>query len=220
VSYRSLRWVNMTGQSVSQRVQNPSGGTLRVDKDGPLVERVKAGDHAAFTELVRRYEGKVYQLALRLTGNEMDAMDVIQDVFLSVYQKIHTFRGAAAFSSWLYRITANAAFAKLNQRRRAASVSIDDVLPVVEEQSAEVSTEWSLKPDAVLSNKEARGALEKAIDSLPDDFRTVVILRDVQNMSNQDVADSLNISVPAVKSRLHRARLILRKKLGEYVNGN
>jgi RNA polymerase sigma-70 factor (ECF subfamily) len=191
-----------------------------VDKDAPLIERVKAGDHAAFTELVRRYEGKVYQLALRLTGNEMDAMDVIQDVFLSVYQKIHTFRGAAAFSSWLYRITANAAFAKLNQRRRAAAVSLDDVLPAVEEQSFDVHSEWSRKPDSVLSNKEARDALEKAISALPEDFRTVVILRDVQNMSNHDVAESLNLSVPAVKSRLHRARLILRKKLGDYLSGH
>src|SRR6187200_2154203 len=78
-------------------------GPLKADKDLPLVELVKAGDHAAFTELVKRYEGKVYQLALRLTGNDMDAYDVIQDVFLSVFQKIHTFRGHAAFSSWLYR---------------------------------------------------------------------------------------------------------------------
>lgn len=210
----------MTGQSsVTQKTQLP-GGTARVDKDAPLIERVKAGDHAAFTELVRRYEGKVYQLALRLTGNEMDAMDVIQDVFLSVYQKIHTFRGAAAFSSWLYRITANAAFAKLNQRRRAAAVSLDDVLPAVEEQSFDVHSEWSRKPDSVLSNKEARDALEKAISALPEDFRTVVILRDVQNMSNHDVAESLNLSVPAVKSRLHRARLILRKKLGDYLSGH
>src|SRR5512140_1130971 len=210
----------MTSQqsSIGPKPQFAAGGAPRVDKDAPLIERVKAGDHAAFEELVRRYEGKVYQLALRLTGNEMDAMDVIQDVFLSVYQKIDTFRGAAAFSSWLYRITANAAFAKLNQRRRAAAVSLDDVLTAVEEQSHDVHTEWSLKPDAVLSNKEARDALEKAIAALPDDFRTVVILRDVQNMSNQDVAESLNLSVPAVKSRLHRARLILRKRLGDYLS--
>jgi RNA polymerase sigma-70 factor, ECF subfamily len=189
-----------------------------VDKDGPLVERVKAGDHAAFTELVKRYEGKVYQLALRLTGNGMDAGDVIQDVFLSVYQKIHTFRGAAAFSSWLYRITANASFAKLNQRRRAAAVSLDDVLPAVEEQSSDLYSEWSLKPDAVLFNKETREALERAINELPEEFRTVVVLRDVQNLSNQEVADILNLSIPAIKSRLHRARLVLRKKLGEYLD--
>jgi RNA polymerase sigma-70 factor (ECF subfamily) len=210
----------MTEQTSAAQKAQLASGTPRVDKDSPLIERVKAGDHAAFTELVHRYEGKVYQLALRLTGNEMDAMDVIQDVFLSVYQKIHTFRGAAAFSSWLYRITANAAFAKLNQRRRAAAVSIDDVLPAVEEQSSDIHSEWSQKPDAVLSNKEARDALEKEIQNLPDDFRTVVILRDVQNMSNQDVAEILHLSVPAVKSRLHRARLILRKRLGDYLSGH
>lgn len=189
-----------------------------MDKDWPLVERAKAGDHAAFTELVKRYEGKVYQLALRLTGNRMDASDVIQDVFLSVYQKIHTFRGAAAFSSWLYRITANASFAKLNQRRRAAAVSLDDVLPAVEDLSSDLFTDWSLKPDTVLSNKEAREALEKAINALPDEFRTVVVLRDVQNLSNQEVAEILKLSIPAIKSRLHRARLVLRKKLGEYLD--
>lgn len=194
-------------------------GPLKEDKDLPLVERVKSGDHAAFNELVRRYEGKVYQLALRLTGEEMDAMDVIQEVFLSVYTKIHTFRGHAAFSSWLYRITANAAFARLNQRKRTAAVSIDDVLPMVEEKSRDLFTEWSQKPDMALFNKEARLALEEAINALPDDFRTVVILRDVQNMSNQEVAEVLNLSIPAVKSRLHRARLSLRRRLGQYLGG-
>lgn len=199
-----------------ERATRPPG-PLKADKDLPLVELVKAGDHAAFTELVRRYEGKVYQLALRLTGNDMDAMDVIQDVFLSVYQKIHTFRGHAAFSSWLYRITANAAFAKLNQRKRAAAVSIDDVLPVVEEKASDGPSEWFQKPDVALFSQETRSALEDAINGLPDDFRTVVILRDVQDLSNQEVADILNLSIPAVKSRLHRARLALRRRLGEYL---
>lgn len=194
-------------------------GPLKEDKDLPLVERVKAGDHAAFDELVRRYENKVYQLAFRLTGDEMDAADVIQDVFVSVYTKIHTFRGHAAFSSWLYRITANAAFARLNQRKRAAAVALEDVMPAVEEKSRELFSEWSQKPDAALFSKEARVALKQAIDSLPDDFRTVVMLRDVQNLSNQDVADILKLSIPAVKSRLHRARLMLRRMLGEYLGG-
>ena len=189
------------------------------DKDAPLIERIIAGDQAAFTELVRRYEGKVYQLALRLTGNQMDANDVIQEVFLSVYQKLHTFRGQAAFSSWLYRITANASFAKLNQRKRAAAVSIDDVLPAVEGQSpGGTFSEWSQKPDTILFNKEARAALEKAINDLPEEFRTVVILRDVENQSNQEVAEILNLSVAAVKSRLHRARRALRRTLGEYLD--
>lgn len=189
------------------------------DKDAPLIERIIAGDQVAFTELVRRYEGKVYQLALRLTGNQMDANDVIQEVFLSVYQKLHTFRGQAAFSSWLYRITANASFAKLNQRKRAAAVSIDDVMPAVEGQSpGGTFSEWSQKPDTILFNKEARAALEKAISDLPEEFRTVVILRDVENQSNQEVAEILNLSVAAVKSRLHRARLALRRTLGEYLD--
>lgn len=188
------------------------------DKDGPLIERVMAGDQAAFTELVKLYQGKVYQLALRLTGNQMDANDVLQDVFLSVYQKIHTFRGAAAFSSWLYRITANASFARLNQRKRAAVVSIDDVLPAVEGRTpAKSFSEWSQPPDVVLFNKEAREALGIALAELPEEFRTVVVLRDVENMSNQEVADILQLSVAAVKSRLHRARLALRRKLGEYL---
>jgi RNA polymerase sigma-70 factor (ECF subfamily) len=187
------------------------------DKDEALVERVKNRDHSAFAEVVRRYQGKVYQLALRLTGNEMDAMDVIQDVFLSVWQKIHTFRGAAAFSSWLYRITANAAFARLNKRRRTAAVSLDDILPAVEESGGEHLVDWPEKPDTILYNKEAREALDRAITALPEDFRTVVVLRDVEGLSNQEVADILNLSVPAVKSRLHRARLILRKRLGQFL---
>lgn len=188
------------------------------DKDGPLIERVLAGDQAAFTELVKLYQGKVYQLALRLTGNQMDANDVLQEVFLSVYQKIHTFRGAAAFSSWLYRITANASFARLNQRKRAAAVSLEDVLPAVENQDPKNSfSEWSQSPDTILFNKEAREALEKAISALPEEFRTVVVLRDIENLSNQEVGEILNLSVAAVKSRLHRARLALRKQLGDFL---
>jgi RNA polymerase sigma-70 factor (ECF subfamily) len=198
--------------------ETAAGRTVGVDKDRELVDLVKRGDHSAFGDLVHRYEGKVYQLAMRLTGNEMDAMDVIQDVFLSVYQKIHSFRGDASFSSWLYRITANAAFAKLNQRKRAAAVSIDDVLPTVEEQAGDVLAEWSQKPDAALFNKEARDALDSAIRGLPDDFRTVLVLRDVEGLSNQEVAEILSLSVPAVKSRLHRARLAIRKSLGEFLD--
>ncbi|HEX7880917.1 MAG TPA: sigma-70 family RNA polymerase sigma factor, partial [Candidatus Eisenbacteria bacterium] len=134
--------------------------------------------------------------------------------------KIHTFRGHAAFSSWLYRITANAAFARLNQRKRHAAVSLDDVLPVIEEAGADDgSSEWAQKPDLALFNKETREALESAIQALPDDFKTVVVLRDIQNLSNQEVADILNLSIPAVKSRLHRARLALRRKLGDYLGG-
>jgi RNA polymerase sigma-70 factor (ECF subfamily) len=214
-----IAMADRTGVEPDSKPPRPLG-PLKADKDLPLVERVKAGDHAAFNELVKRYEGKVYQLALRLTGNDMDANDVIQDVFLSVFQKIHTFRGHAAFSSWLYRITANAAFARLNQRKRQAAVSLDDVLPVIEEASAsDGSSEWAQKPDLALFNKQTREALESAIQALPADFKTVVVLRDIQNLSNQEVADVLNLSIPAVKSRLHRARLALRRKLGDYLGG-
>lgn len=186
--------------------------------DDQLVAELKKGDSSAFQELVSRHQAKVYQLALKLTRNETDAEDVLQETFLRVYNRIETFRGDAAFSSWLYRIAANASFAKLGERRKHEHVDIDDVYPEYEQGKMPQTADWSRQPDSVLLSKEALGILDEAISELPEDFRIVIVLRDVQGLSNAQAADILDLTVAAVKSRLHRARLFLRRRLSEYFN--
>jgi RNA polymerase sigma-70 factor (ECF subfamily) len=184
--------------------------------DDQLVAELKRGDQAAFRELVNRHQAKVYQLALKLTRNETDAEDVLQETFLRVYNRIETFRGEAAFSSWLYRIAANASFAKLGERKKHDHADLDDIHPEYEAGLTQPVNDWSRQPDSVLMSKETLGLLDKAISELPEEFRVVVLLRDVQGLSNAQVADILDLTVAAVKSRLHRARLVLRKKLSDY----
>jgi RNA polymerase sigma-70 factor (ECF subfamily) len=184
--------------------------------DTELVDQLKRGDTTAFRELVDRHSSKVYQLALKLTRNETDAEDVLQETFLRVYHRIETFRGEAAFSSWLYRIAANACFAKLGERKKHEHLDIEDVHPDFEAPKGGVTNDWSRQPDSVLLGKEATGVLKDAVDQLPEDFRVVFLLRDVEGLSNAQAAEILDLTVAAVKSRLHRARLVLRKKLADY----
>ena len=186
----------------------------RVD-DQTLVQGILDGDVKAFEELVGRYENKVFRLAIKLTRNETLAEEVLQEVFLRVYEKLYTFRGESAFSSWLYRIAANVCFAKLNVEKKHIHTDLDDEMSQIEiggmgsDQPAET-------PDQALLSEEAQRLISEAIDKLPDDFRVVVLLRDVEGLSNEEVARILGLTVPAVKSRLHRARLTLRKKLAGY----
>ena len=183
--------------------------------DQELVERILAKDVQAFNELVSRYENKVYRLAIKLTRNETLAEEVLQEVFLRVYEKLHTFRGESQFSSWLYRIAANVCFAKLNSEKKHAHSDLDDELPQVETGGG-LGDVWIETPDQSVLSDEAQRLISEAIDKLPEDFRVVLVLRDVEGMSNDEVSRILGLSVPAVKSRLHRARLALRKRLAGY----
>ena len=184
--------------------------------DDELVDLLKQGDTTAFSELVDRHYSKVYQLALKLTRNETDAEDVLQETFLRVFHRIETFRGEAAFSSWLYRIAANACFAKLGDRRKHEHLNIDDFYPEFENGRLPPTSDWSRQPDSVVLSKEAADVMDEAVAQLPEDFRVVFVLRDVEGLSNAQVAQILDLTVAAVKSRLHRARLALRRKLAEY----
>jgi len=186
----------------------------RVD-DHTLLKQTVEGDTAAFEELVSRYENKVYRLAIKLTRNETLAEEVMQEVFLRVYQKADTFRGESAFSSWLYRVAANACFAKLKSERRHDHSDLDDDLPQMETGGIGVDP-WAETPDRAVLNDEAMRLINSAIEKLPEDFRVVLVLRDVEGLSNEEVATILDLSVPAVKSRLHRGRLAMRKKLAGY----
>jgi RNA polymerase sigma-70 factor (ECF subfamily) len=181
--------------------------------DTDLVASFREGNTKAFRELVRRYQAKAYALALRLTSNEADAQEVLQDTFLSVYRKFDTFRGDAAFSSWLYRITANAALMKVRSRGQRKDISLDVTDP--EEGEHIELRDWSDDAERLVMNRDAAQKIAKAVDQLPEKYRVVFLLREVEELSTQEVAEALGLSTPTVKTRLHRARLYLRNLLGK-----
>ncbi len=185
--------------------------------DNELIEKFTKGCQASFEEIVRRYETKAYNLAMRLTRNQEDAEEVLQDVFVTVYRKVAGFEGKSKFSSWLYRITVNAAFMKLRKRRQDHSVALEDVMPNLHSiTTLAPQNTFSIPCDSLAVSNEVRQALEGAITRLPEEYRAVFVLRDIDGLSNKEVGDILDLSIPAVKSRLHRSRLMLRKRLRRF----
>lgn len=184
--------------------------------DLDLIANFQKGCTRSFEQLISRYETKVHNLAMRLTRNTEDAEEVLQDVFVTVYRKIDGFEGKAKFSSWLYRITVNAAFMKLRKRKQDQSVSLDDMLPHLQNKAITQQDAFGARSDSLALNNEIREALETAIGKLPDDYRAVFILRDIDGLSNKEVGEILGLSIPAVKSRLHRSRLMLRRRLRRF----
>lgn len=184
--------------------------------DVALVDSFKAGNISAFEEIVSRYESKVMNLSLRFTRNQEDAEEVLQDVFTTVYRKIDGFRGQSAFSSWLYRIVVNAAFMKLRKKKQNQAISMEDLAPAVKQYCIERDDAAWPHSHNVAVTRELQEVLQKAIDRLPDQYRAVFVLRDVDGLSNQETGQILDLSIPAVKSRLHRSRIMLRKKLQRY----
>ncbi|RPH78076.1 MAG: sigma-70 family RNA polymerase sigma factor [Candidatus Rokuibacteriota bacterium] len=192
----------------------------RVDVDADLVEALRRNEPDAAERLVQRYGDRVYRLAMRITGLNEDAEEAAQDALWTAARKIHMFKGESAFGSWVYRITANAAYQKLRTRRqKAAEISMDDVLPSLDGDGRhfEPMDDWSNRVDEQALQGELRRVLQQAIDGLPADYRTALVLHDVEGLSNPDIAEALNISLPAVKSRVHRSRLFVRKHLADYL---
>lgn len=183
--------------------------------DIELVAGLQQGDASAFSELLTRYTEKVNHLALRITRNQEDAEEILQDVFVTVFKKVDRFEGKSAFSSWLYRITVNTAFMKLRKRKQSQAVSLDEVGEAANENFSGKRSDTS-DVNFISSRHELRAQLDAAIEKLPDEYKAIFILRDVDGLSNQEVGEILNLSVPAVKSRLHRSRLMLRKKLQRF----
>jgi RNA polymerase sigma-70 factor (ECF subfamily) len=182
-----------------------------------LVKRFCAGSMDAFEEIVARYETKVFNLAMRFCRNQEDAEEVIQDVFTTLFQKLKGFEGKSAFSSWLYRIVVNASFMKLRKRKQQnATVSLEDLTPLVRQQCMERESQSLARSDSITLSKELRDRLEDAIGKLPEEYRAVFVLRDVDGLSNEEVGEILDLSIPAVKSRLHRSRIMLRRKLSRF----
>lgn len=184
-------------------------------QDLELIQAVLTGEEAAFEELLERYSSRVMNLAMRVTRNTEDAEEVLQDVFITMFKKLSSFESRSAFSSWVYRVTMNAAFMKIRARNRRRTVSIEEI-------DSELKNSWtsnrsdSADIEYISTRHEIRSILQAAIDRLPFEYRAIFILRDIDGLSNQSTSDVLGISVPAVKSRLHRARVILREELNEY----
>jgi len=181
-----------------------------------LIERVQVSDHEAFEALFHRYLSAVYRQAIRLLGDQAEAEEVVQEVFLTVYEKAHTFRGHSAFSTWLYRITMNAALTKLRQRKRSKAVSLEGFLPRFGEDGHHLQrpvVDWSKDLEGGLADEEMHRLLRQALGQLPPMDRTVVVLSELEGHSDREIGAALGLSVGAVKSRLHRSRLLLRGKL-------
>jgi RNA polymerase sigma-70 factor (ECF subfamily) len=198
----------------------PAAGPRRPDPDAALVESLRRGDPEAPERLVATFGDRVYRLAIRITSNEQDAEEVVQDALWTAARKIDTFKGESAFGSWLYRITANAAYQKLRARRgKNHEISWEDLLPTFDDGGKHVEPvgDWSNKVEDEALQSELRGVLGTAIDELPPDYRTAFLMHDVEGMSNPEIAESLGISLPAVKSRVHRSRLFLRQRLARYL---
>jgi RNA polymerase sigma-70 factor, ECF subfamily len=180
-----------------------------------LVAAAKKGDTGAFQELVTRYEKKIFRVTMNITRNQQDAEDAMQDAFLKAYAHLKDFSGGSRFYTWLVRIAANEALMRL-RKRRPNVVSLDEPVDGEEDLLPREVKDWGPSPLDRFAQTEMRGILENAIDALAPDFRTVFVLRDIEELSTEETAKALNISVPAVKSRLLRARLKLREKLDRY----
>ena len=181
--------------------------------ESALVAQAKAGDQNAFAELVNRYERKIYRLAKNITQNDEDAEDVLQDAFLKAYTHLDNFKGDSKFYTWIVRIAVNEALMRLRKRKTDRTVPLDEPVELGEETVTREIAVWEDNPEQRYSKEEWRHILDEAVDSLKPDFRTVFVLRDIEELSTEDTAEALGISIPAVKSRLLRARLALREKL-------
>ena len=187
--------------------------------DTVLVQGLKNGQEWAFEALVRVFGARMLSTARRLVGNEEDARDVVQSAYLSAFRAIGEFQGSAQLSTWLHRIVVNTALMRLRSRRRKPEESIEALLPVFQADGhfVERFSSWDVPADQLLEQQETRRQVRSAIDRLPDTYRTVLVLRDIEELSTQEVAEALDLTPSAVKVRLHRARQALLTLLRPHV---
>lgn len=193
------------------------------EADPELLTRLRKGDAGALEVLMSRYAARVYRLAYGITRNQADAEEVAQDVFLTICRKGDTFAGRSALGSWIYRVTTNAALNKRRGKRQELETSLEEHMPKFkadghrEGDRAWVLADWSQDPERDLLAGETRAVLNRALDGLPEHYRAVLVLRDVEELSSEAVAEVLGESIASVKSRLHRARLALREQLTRHL---
>jgi RNA polymerase sigma-70 factor (ECF subfamily) len=187
--------------------------------DSDLLEAARGGDYAAFEKLVRRFRDRVFRLARGMTSNDAEAEEVVQDTFLNIFRRLAAFRGDSTVSSWIYRVAANAALMRLRRQRRKPHLSLEDTRPDFTDDGTrfiEEPGEWARQPDEQLLDRELGNRIETAIGELPEKYRLVLLLRDVEGLSNEEAANALGVTIPTVKSRLHRSRLFVRDELETY----
>lgn len=189
------------------------------DDEPVLVAAAKAGDVSAFETLVGRYERKIFRLTQNITQNREDAEDAMQEAFLKAYEHLEEFQGNSRFYTWLVRIAVNQALMKL-RRRRPNQVSLDEEIDTGEEMMPREVEDWGPSPEERYGQTELSGILSGVIAELEPPFRIVFQLRDIEELSTEETAEALGLSIPAVKSRLLRARLKLRQKLNKYFRGS
>ena len=187
-----------------------------VSEEMQLVRRAKRGDDQAFEELVRRYDRNVFRIAQHITQNREDAEDVVQEAFLKAYSNLAKFQEQSKFYTWLVRIAVNEALMKLRRRKPERTVSLDEEVKTEDDSLPREVADWSPNPEQMYNQAELRDILTRTIQGLPAGFRTVFVLRDVEGLSTEETADALELSIPAVKSRLLRARLQLRERLNRF----
>ena len=197
-------------------MQAESSHSGRSDHD--LLAAVRAGDFGAFEEIVRRYRDRIYRMAHGMTASPSEAEEVVQETFLSLFRSLASFRGDSAVGTWIFRVASNTALMALRRRRRKPLLSIEDSIPegVPVTRGLGPSGEWARQPDEKLLSKELGSHIQRALARLPEKYRLVLLLRDVEGLSNDEVAEALGITVPTVKSRLHRSRLFVRDELERY----
>jgi len=193
-------------------------GELEPHPDVALVARVRGGDVSAYDTLVRKYERQLFRIAQHITQNREDAEDVMQDAFLKAYEKLEQFQGNSKFYTWLVRIAVNESLMRLRKRRTGKMVSIDEDIETEEGSVPRDLADWAPDPEQNYNQAELAEILRKTIQGLPQGFRIVFVLRDVEGLSIEETASITNLSIPAVKSRLHRARAFLRNELNEKFN--
>lgn len=191
------------------------------ETDQALLARLARGELDALDGLIARHSGRIYRLALGITRNAADAEEVVQDVLFTLVQKGHTFEGRAAVSSWIHRVTVNAALVK-RRGHKNLEVPLDSLLPTFRPDghragdAALLRFDWSETPESELLSREVQAIVRAAMDRLPAPYRAVLVLRDIEGLSNEETAAAVNESVGAVKSRLHRARMALREMLTQH----
>lgn len=196
----------------------PAGQAGADIDEAALLARLRRGDDDAFEQVVRTYSGRLLAVTRRILGTEEDARDALQDAFLSAFKSLPRFEGGSLLSTWLHRIAVNAALMKLRTRRRKPEEPIEGLLPVYQEHGhhQETFSSWAEPVDVAMARAESRAVVRRAIDELPDSYRTVLLLRDIEELDTEETAQVLGISGNAVKIRLHRARQALRTLLAPH----
>ena len=200
-----------TGPSIEAATHGGTSAGGAVVDDQALLTALRAGHEWAFETMVRLYGGRLLAVARRFTWNDEDAQDVLQSAYLSAFRALNDFEGACQLSTWMHRIVVNTALMKLRSRRRKPEASIEDLLPSFQEDGHHVEqfSEWSAPADQLMERKETRATVRACIDQLPENYRVVLKLRDIEELSTQEVARMLAMTPTAVKVRLHRARQAL-----------